>query len=96
MSAGDWKALFKAPQEGDLELVQYYIRLGVDINYQHPEVMTTALIESIRSGHFWIANCLLKNGADPKLKEVFGGETPLSLAELKGNEEVIALLKSYL
>ena len=45
---GDWKDLFKGVQQNDLDLVNYYIKNGVDVNYQHPEYMTSPLIESIR------------------------------------------------
>jgi len=43
MSGGDWKAMFKAVQENDLELVRFYLRSGVDPNYQHPEFMALPL-----------------------------------------------------
>ena len=46
MSGGDWKAMFKAVQDGDYELVSYYLRMGIDPNYQHPEFMAAALVSS--------------------------------------------------
>lgn len=95
MSGGNWKEMFSAVQHNDIELLKYYIKLGIDLNYQHPEVMTTALIESIRLGHIEITKCLLENGADPKLKEVFGGHTPLSMAELQRNKKAVELLQKY-
>lgn len=33
MSAGDWKDLYKAASEGDLDLVKYHISSGIDPNY---------------------------------------------------------------
>ena len=47
MSGGDWKAMFKGIQENDFELVSYYLRIGIDPNYQHPEYMALPLIEEV-------------------------------------------------
>ena len=33
---GDWKDMFQGVKNNDLELVKYYIKIGVDLNYQHP------------------------------------------------------------
>lgn len=95
MSAGDWKDLLRASQEGDLGLVEYYIKMGIDPNYQHPEFLTAPLFESIRFGHLDITAFLLKNGADPNLKEGFGVDTPLSVAKSVKNKAAIQLLKQY-
>ena len=46
MSAGDWKDIFKGVKENDIELVKYYLREGIDPNYQHPEFMALPLAES--------------------------------------------------
>ena len=43
MSGGDWKAMFKGIQEGDFELVKYYLNIGIDPNYQHPEFLIQEL-----------------------------------------------------
>ena len=32
MSGGNWKELFAAAESGDLPLVEYHVRQGVDIN----------------------------------------------------------------
>jgi ankyrin repeat protein len=96
MSAGKWKDMFLAVQQNDIELLKYHIKNKVDLNYQHPEFMTTALVESIRHNHAEITHCLLQNGANPKLKEVFGGHTPMSMAETVENDEIIKLLLIYL
>jgi ankyrin repeat protein len=96
MSGGNWKGMFKAVQDGDLGLVEYYLRAGIDPNYQHPEFMASAVVESIRFNHMDILAELLKNGADPKIKEIFGGDTPLSVAKEKNNQKAIDLINSYL
>jgi len=96
MSGGDWKQMFKAVQEGDEALVEFYLRSGIDPNYQHPEYMAAALVESIRFNHLNITKLLLENNADPTIKEVWAGDTPMSVATGKKNQEAIVLLSSYL
>ncbi len=93
---GDWKAMFKAIQEGDLELVSYYLRTGVDPNYQHPEYMAAPLVESIRFNHFEITKLLLENGADPIIVEDAEGETAMVVAERKKNVIAIELLNEFI
>ena len=68
MSGGNWKGMFKAVQDGDLGLVEYYLRAGIDPNYQHPEFMASAVVESIRYNHMDILAELLKMGQIQKLK----------------------------
>lgn len=96
MSGGDWKAMFKAVQDGDYELVSYYLRMGIDPNYQHPEFMAAALVESIRFNHLEITKLLLENGSNPKIVEVLEGETPMSVAMMKKNHQAIELLNEYI
>ena len=55
---GDWKEMLSGAEKGDLELVRYYVKMGIDINYQHPEVLTTTLIERARYGHMDIVQFL--------------------------------------
>ena len=96
MAAGDWKELFAAAQTGDLALVKYHIRTGVNPNYQHPEFMCTPLIESIQYEQFEVAQYLLANGADPSIKEDFGPHTPLSMAKSTNNQKLISLVEAHL
>ncbi len=96
MAGGDWKDMFAAVQKNDKELVAYHLRMGIDPNYQHPEFMTTFLLESVKQEHFEIAQLLLENGANPIVKEIWGDHTPLSLAQLKGNQELVSLIEGYL
>ncbi|MEM9820543.1 MAG: ankyrin repeat domain-containing protein [Bacteroidota bacterium] len=96
MSGGDWKAMFKGIQEGDLELVKYYLKMGIDPNYQHPEYMAAPLIESIRYNQLDITKLLLENGADPEIKEVIGSETPLVIANRLKNPQAVELLNQYI
>lgn len=95
MSAGNWKAMFKAIQEGDIGLVTYYLQVGVDPNYQHPEFNALPLVESIRFNHLDVTRLLLEKGADPTNKEFWGGETAWSLAEAKENIAALTILQSF-
>ncbi len=95
MAHGDWKDMIAGVQKNDLELVQYYIRMGIDINYQHPEFMTSALMECIRCGHKDMLVLLLENGANPNLKEAFSGDSPLKLAMRLNRKELINMLSKY-
>ena len=96
MSGGNWKDMFAAIQKGDFELVDFHLRMGVDPNYQHPEFMTTFLLEAIRKDRFEIAELLLKSGADPNAKEIWGDDSPLPLAKAKGNHRLVKLIKDNL
>lgn len=96
MSGGDWKAMFLAVQQGDLESVDYYLQIGIDPNFQHEEFLAAALVESIRYNHLKITKLLLENGADPHIKEIWGGATPLSVAKENKNSTAIDLLKQFM
>lgn len=96
MSAGNWKDMFKAVQDGDIHLVEYYLKLGVDPNYQHPEFMALPLVESIRYNYLDIAKLLLAYKADPTIKEIMEGETALSVAKRNNNIKAVELLNKYL
>lgn len=96
MSGPDWKIMFKAVQEGDIELVGYYLKMGINPNYQHPEMMAAPLVESIRFNHLDIAKLLLENGANPSIEEDMEGDTALFVAKARKNKAAIDLLNNYL
>lgn len=96
MSGGDWKEMFQAVQNGNIGLVAYYLKIGIDPNYQHPEFLASMLVESIRFDQFEVTKLLLEKGANPEIVEDMGGETPLSVAKVKDNQKVVALLNSYI
>lgn len=92
MIGGDWKDMFDGIQKGDIALVEYYLKKGVDPNYQHPEFLAAPLVESIRYDQLEIAKLLLAYKADPNIKEAWDGETPMSVAKVKKNKAAIDLL----
>ncbi len=93
MAAGDWKEMYQAALDGDLALVKHHIRMGVNPNYQHPEILATPLVGAILNNHSEVAIFLLNNGADPKLESYFDNLTPIKAAKKLKNKVVIAAIK---
>ncbi|MFM1877095.1 MAG: hypothetical protein RL266_2832 [Bacteroidota bacterium] len=96
MAAGDWKEMLIAAQNGDLALVRYHIRMGENPNYQHPEFLTTPLIEAATFGHLEIVMFLLDHGADPRIKAGFSSDTALTMAKQNGHRKIEQILKDRL
>lgn len=92
MSGGDWKEMFNAACEGDLALVDYHVRAGVDVNYAHPEFLSTPLVASILAGQEAVALYLLDHGAIPDLASEFDAQTPIQAARTAGLVAVQARL----
>lgn len=92
MSGGDWKEMFGAAVDGDIELLRYHLRSGVDPNYQHPEFMSTPLVASILAGQQEAAALLLDYGADRQLLSETDGMTPLQAARHRGSAELLRLI----
>ena len=80
MDGGNWKEMFNAACEGDLELVRYHVKNGVDLNYAHPEFLATPLVACTLAGHEQVALYLLESGANPHLLSEFDGLTPIQAA----------------
>jgi ankyrin repeat protein len=94
MSGGNWKEMFNAACEGDLALVEYHVKAGVDTNYAHPEFLATPLVASILAGQGQVAMFLLENGANPHLLSEFDGLTPMQAAKKAGMHQVEVKLAS--
>jgi ankyrin repeat protein len=94
MSGGDWKELFKAACEGDIELVRYHARNGVDLNYAHPEFLSTPLVACILERQEAVAGLLLDHGADPLLLSEFDHLTPVQAARQVGLGALEARLRA--
>lgn len=94
-SGGDWKELFTAVQKGDLALVEFHLSQGVDPNYQHPEVLTTPLIEAAQLGQTEIVALLLAKGAKPLIRSELDGWTAYEVAKAYGHQAVLKLLQPF-
>lgn len=92
MSGGNWKEMFDAAVAGDLGLVEYHVESGVDVNYAHPEFLSTPLVASILAGQEAVARYLLESGANPGLPSEFDGLTPVQAARQAGLAELEARL----
>lgn len=90
---GDWKELLTAAEKGDFDLTKYHLLNGIDPNYQHPELLTTPLIEAAMYGHLEIVELLLANGAKAEVRGIFDGYTALEIAKIKGHKRVVAALE---
>jgi uncharacterized protein len=84
MSGGDWKEMYYAAREGDIELVEYHVKSGVDVNYAHPEFLSTPLVAAILARQEQAALYLLGSGALPDLLSEFDGVTPMQAARSVG------------
>lgn len=80
MDGGNWKEMFNAACDGDLELVRYHVKRGVDVNYAHPEFPSTPLVACTLAGQESVAIYLLEAGANPHLHSEFDGLTPIQAA----------------
>lgn len=80
MAGGNWKEMYIAGCEGDLELVKYHVQHGVDVNYAHPEFLSTPLVACALAGQEEVALYLLDSGANPHLPSEFDALTPIQAA----------------
>lgn len=84
MSGGDWKEMFNAGCEGNLALVEHHVKSGVDVNYAHPEFLSTPLVAAILARQEAVALYLLDHGAHPTLPSEFDAATPIQAARQTG------------
>ncbi len=84
MSGGNWKEMFNAACEGNLDLVTYHVNEGADVNYIHPEVLSTPLVACILEGRTEVALFLLDRGANPNRVSESDGFTPMQAAREMG------------
>ncbi len=96
MAGEDWKAMFKAIQDNDFALVEYYLNSGIDPNYQHPEYLALPLAESIRYDHIEIAKLLLDHGANPSIIETETSASSIEIATKFNKPMMIALMNAFI
>ncbi len=86
--------MYQAAESGELELVRYHLAQGVDANYQHPEIMATALDASIAKGHRQVVELLLAHGADPSIKTILEGMDAWQTAIQYQRSEILEMLNN--
>lgn len=94
-AGGDWKDMFYAAERGDVACVRFHLGEGVDVNYQHPEAMMSALVISILNGHTEVVRVLLEHGADANLPAELGQLTPLQAATQQQRADLQKLLQQF-
>lgn len=92
MSHGDYKAFFAEACAGDVALVEHHLDAGVDPDFVHPELQSTALVAAIEEGREDVALLLLERGAVPTLRSPLEGVTPVEAARAAGLDRVVARL----
>ncbi|HLO32393.1 MAG TPA: ankyrin repeat domain-containing protein, partial [Anaerolineales bacterium] len=87
-----FQALGLACYFGHIDVVDYLIKAGAPVNSFSRNELKAAPIQSAASaGHAKIVELLLKQGADPNVREQ-GGFTPLHAAAQNGDENMIRAL----
>ena len=89
MSHGDYKAFFAAACAGDVALVEHHLDAGVDVDFIHAELQSTALVAAIEERREDIALLLLDRGADPSLRSPLEAMTPREAARAAGLARVV-------
>lgn len=92
--ADDWKNMYEAIKRGELSLVRHYIERGVDPNFRHEEIKSTALVTAILSGHTEIAIFLLDHGADPTATSLAENLTPEEASQQAKDHTIAGRLNS--
>jgi len=82
-----------ACQKGKLDMAEYFLTLGSDINYQDKDKWT-ALHHACKKGDVPIVYMLLSRHANANIENE-RKETPLHVAAAVGNVEIVELLLDY-
>lgn len=93
MSHGDYKAFFAAACAGDVTLVEHHLDAGVDVDFIHAELQSTALVAAIEEKREEVALLLLDRGASPTLRSPLEGMTPIDAARVAGLVRVVERLR---
>ena len=95
MDGGNWKEMFNAAVAGELWLVEFHVKSGVDVNYAHPEFLSTPLVAAILARQPAVVAYLLQSGALPNLGSEFDGVTPLQAARQTAQPALETLLLAH-
>ncbi|MCG8435886.1 MAG: ankyrin repeat domain-containing protein [Gammaproteobacteria bacterium] len=85
------RVLFNAIEQGNLNLVQRVLSMGVDVNLS--DGYKTPLIRAIELGHAEIVKILISGGADLEAKDS-GGHTVLDIALRSKHPETIRIIQT--
>jgi uncharacterized protein len=88
-----WEPLQMAASHGQLEVVNYLIKKGADLNYAHPVEQTTALHLAAYAGFKDVVKALVDNGAE-KNKKMKGGVSVAFAVREEGRVDMADYLNS--
>ena len=89
--SGDNKGFIHAVMGQDTEAVAYYLSIGMDVNFLDPEIMTSPLIEAVRSNNRSMIQQMLDQGGDPQRTSQLG-ESAIGIAKQRGDKELLVQL----
>jgi len=89
---GNWKALYGAARSGDLEQLDYWLKQDIDLDYQHNEFGTTALIAAAELGRRDVCERLVARGASVDVVSDWDGYTAQQAAQDAGHTALAAWL----
>ncbi len=89
----DENALIKATMNNQIEIVRYLLAHGVKVNINSPVSRDSALFRALRYRNFDMLTLLIQSGANVNLPNK-GGETPLMVASLGDDLEMVNFLKT--
>jgi hypothetical protein len=84
--------MMNAVQSNKVHHLNLLISSGADVNARDDRGFTS-IHRAAEMGHAEIVEILLNNGADPNIEAE--GHTPLSLAEMRGEEKMVSLLRGH-
>ncbi|XP_077297006.1 uncharacterized protein LOC143918811 [Arctopsyche grandis] len=84
------KALHVATADCGIEMIDYLLRCGLNIN-SHDNLGNTPIFKSLRNSRFEVPKHLLEMGADPNVRNK-DESTPLQWASVAGNLPIMQLL----
>lgn len=85
--AGAWEEIVKAAEDGKTEVVAQLIERGMDVNTSD-RAGNTLLMIAVRNGNEGLAEYLLKNRANPSMRNKYG-DSALLMATMAGNLRLV-------
>lgn len=88
------QAYWRAARNGDLAKVKAALENGIEIDAK-TEYGATALFFACDREQVEVVKFLLAKGADPNIRDTFYKATPVTWAQMKGNQEIILSLINF-
>ena len=97
-SHNNWTPLYSAVKNNSLEMVQYLLEKGAQVNLPSSQGVSSPLLIAAYNNNVEMVSLLLNAGADPDAKlsnkhPRFPHESAVILAERQGNSQVVELLR---